>query len=393
MKGTDYSSGPDGERMQMAVKYYRDQGGFDSENKPKKDDYGFFLVKPDSVAKMFNVDRVSFRNRLEGKLKQEKRGRSSLFSDDEEKFLLDLIKLRALVGRPMGLEDLKTTAKDLLIAKRDKALSDPNIDPETLQQLRDKMISPPGNWWGYNFLKRFDDEIGKRIGKMMSKNRATAMSREKPDDYYDLLEYIIGKTNLDDLSKRAKIIYNCDKTGICLRPKQVKFIMPRGMRNAYSVSERSTYQYTTVHACGNAAGDVLTPMIIYRNLPQIIPEKFMSWKGPLYKTNKKGWMRTDLFIEWFTTIFIPESAKLKPEDYDGPIILLYDGCSSHLSDDLIKIAQKHKDPYIEISKSCDSSFATIGLNIFRPFEKHFRSDNTRKSDIKSTHGSWQRRVR
>jgi hypothetical protein len=60
LKVTDYSSGADGERMQLALKYYRDQGEFDSENKPKK--------------------LIWISQRL------------SLFSDDEEMFKFDQIK-------------------------------------------------------------------------------------------------------------------------------------------------------------------------------------------------------------------------------------------------------------------------------------------------------------
>ena len=74
----------------------------------------------------------------------------------------------------------------------------------------------------------------------------------------------------------AKIIFNCDETGISLKPKEVKFIMPRGSKDAFYTPPTESFHYTTVLACGNAAGDILTPMIIYRNIPDPIPDQFKT---------------------------------------------------------------------------------------------------------------------
>ena len=135
------------------------------------------------------------------------------FNQEEEQFLLDLIKLRALIGRPMGASDLMKTGKELLIAKGGN----------------ESKVTLPSKSWAHQFLKRYNDQIGMKIGKLLSKSRVKGMPRENFDDFYHLLKIIIENTNLkDELLLLAKVIFNCNETGISLRPRQVKFIIPRG---------------------------------------------------------------------------------------------------------------------------------------------------------------------
>ena len=101
------------------------KGGFNEDGTAKKDANGSFVVRPDPIATLFRVGLKAFRNRIEGTIKHEKRGRMPLFSEDEEQFLLDLIKLRALIGRPIGQLELTKSARKLSIAKINKPESEP----------------------------------------------------------------------------------------------------------------------------------------------------------------------------------------------------------------------------------------------------------------------------
>ena len=197
--------------MQMALRDYRSRGGLNEEGTAIKDEHGNFIVRPDPSANKFAVDRSPFRRRIEGKIQQEKRGRLPKLNQDDEKFLLDLIALRALIGRPMGKLDLRTTARKLMIARHE-------------DDLEVKLLS---TGWANGFMNRYQAEIGIKVGQILNKPRVKAMTREKLDDFYDLLEYIVKKTDLiqpQDLPKLAKVIFNCDETGISLKPNQVKFI-------------------------------------------------------------------------------------------------------------------------------------------------------------------------
>jgi hypothetical protein len=130
----------------------------------------------------------------------------------------------------------------------------------------------------------------------------------------------------------------------------------------------SHFEYTTVLACGNAAGDILSPMIIYRNLPETIPNTFMSRDGPLYKSSKTGWINTALFNEWFINIFLKESRTLITDDYNGPIILIFDGHSTHLSDELIELAQQHYVILLKLPSHTTHVMQPLDVNFFGPLK-------------------------
>jgi hypothetical protein len=197
-----------------------------------------------------------------------------------------------------------------------------------------------------------------------------AMSREKLDDFYDLLELCIQQTGLDptnDYELLSKIIFNCDECGICLKPKQVKVILPRIIRNAFIIPEQQIFEYTTVLACGNAYGDVLNPLIIYRNLFEV-PENFKAWTGPLYRCNRTGWINSDLYIEWLTLIFIPEMQRLRPANYDGSVILIFDGHSTHINDKVMEIAFKNKIVLLQLPSHSTHILQPLDLNFFGPLK-------------------------
>jgi hypothetical protein len=285
--------------MQLAIKHFISQGGYDTNGEIKLDESGQYVVKLDPIANLYNVNRNAFRSRIEGKLIQERLGRPNYLSEHDESLLLDLLTIRALIGRPMSALDLKLKAKHLAVLNHDIQLENPSLSDFDKERLlnKKKKIELPSRSWYYSFMERYNNEIGLRIGKLMDKNKTKAMSRDKLNDFYELLNIAYGKTNLDFINNYiliSKIIFNCDETGICLSPKQVKLIMPRGL-NPYCINNESHFEYTTVLACGNAAEDILSPMIIYRNLPETIPNTFMSWDGPLYKSSKTGWINTALF--------------------------------------------------------------------------------------------------
>ena len=68
--------------MQMALNEYRLLGGFNEDDIAKKIE-GFFVVRPDLIAIKYGVGKKAFRDRIEGKLKHEKKGGTHLLDKDE----------------------------------------------------------------------------------------------------------------------------------------------------------------------------------------------------------------------------------------------------------------------------------------------------------------------
>ena len=89
--------------------------------------------------------------------------------------------------------------------------------------------------------------------------RKKAVTKENMDLCFSLLKQTLTDNNLLD---KPCYIYNMDETGMPLNYKQPKRIAPKGMRKVYGLSSGNKTQITVV-ACGNAAGHMLAPMVIF----------------------------------------------------------------------------------------------------------------------------------
>jgi hypothetical protein len=95
--------------------------------------------------------------------------------------------------------------------------------------------------------------------------------------------------------------------------------------------------FTTVVACGNAAGIILPPLTIYA-AKQVNPLWCQQGADRAqYQCSNKGWINEMLFIYWFEKLFLVETAHI-----DRPLLLLMDNLSAHISIKLIELAQRHQ---------------------------------------------------
>jgi len=76
-----------------------------------------------------------------------------------------------------------------------------------------------------------------------------------------------------------------------------------------------------------------------------------------------------LFNEWFTDIFIPEAVALRPDGYEGPLILLYDGHSTHYSDELLEKALDSNIIILRFPSHSTHLLQPLDLNFFGPLKK------------------------
>lgn len=178
-----------------------------------------------------------------------------------------------------------------------------------------------------------------RLPVNLEKARLKAMSRETLDDFYSLLEDAIKQCGDIDQETLSHIIFNCDETGISTHPKRVKVVAMRGEKRIYNICETTKYDYTTLNVCGNAAGEMISPQVIYRNVA--LTDKLTSWPGARYYSSPSGWINSDLFLHWFEQQFIPEANQYRPDGYTGPIILIMDGHSTHTNLNICRSAHEN----------------------------------------------------
>ena len=127
-----------------------------------------------------------------------------------------------------------------------------------------------------------------------------AVNQQTLNQYFDLLEDTL--TQYDLLNSPARI-YNVDETGIPLDARPPNIVTRRGIKKVRNRGVGRKGQVTIV-ACGNAAGQALSPMIIYdaKNLNHAWTSNEVP--GTTYGLSDNGWITTELFEGWMIEHFV-----------------------------------------------------------------------------------------
>ena len=146
--------------------------------------------------------------------------------------------------------------------------------------------------------------------------------------------------------------------------KQPKRIALKGMKKVHGLSTGNKSQITIV-GCGNAAGQTLPPMVIFKG------ERFNhEWSvgevpDTLYGMSENGWIDQELFFYWFGNIF------LKRIPSQRPVILLCDGHSSHYSPEVITRAATHGVVLFCIPPNTTHVAQPLDVSFFGPLKHHW----------------------
>ena len=90
--------------------------------------------------------------------------------------------------------------------------------------------------------------------------------------------------------------------------------------------------------CGNAAGDCLPPMVVYK--AQVLQSIYESWvkgghKGIVYQCTKSGCFDSNTFEQWFMEDVL-EYVQKNP----GRYVLFGGKLASHFNVDVVRVAEK-----------------------------------------------------
>lgn len=238
-------------------------------------------------------------------------GPSRLLSDESEQSLSNYAVFMAKRGVPLSRQVVKKLAQDIIKHQGGGVVS-------------------PSDKWIKSYLKRHP-ELTCRTAHPLQQDRAT-ITQETLDDYFQLLERTLTMLNLVD---KPGNIYNCDESGFSgkLNPTK-KVIVPRGTRHAYQTTVNMSGHITMLNAI-SASGSTLPPMLIYS---QCLPRQYGDgvpddW---IFKTTEKGYITSDLFVEWFMKCFIAHVGERRP------ILLILDNHVTHLSKAFIDAARDNR---------------------------------------------------
>ena len=161
-------------------------------------------------------------------------------------------------------------------------------------------------------------------------------------------------------------IYNVDESGVPLDPKALNVVAKKGSKK---VRVRSTGRkgQVTVVACGNAAGQVIPPMIIFDAKKLCHAWTRGEVPGTSYGLSDKGWITTELFQSWLTEHFLKHAVAARP------LILLLDGHSTHYQYELIQSACERDVIILCLPPHTTHDAQPLDCSVFSPLKSHWRS--------------------
>ncbi|KAK3095358.1 hypothetical protein FSP39_013674 [Pinctada imbricata] len=265
------------------------------------------------------IPLATLHDHLKGKYKgyDTSFGREKTLTDEEEDSLINYLHYMAGRGFPLSRQNLKVLVFEIL--KRRPRPTAVNID------------KGPSDRFITNFLKRHKNLLSLRQSHSLESCRAE-VHQGQIDHFYGLLKSMMESL---ELQHSPDSIYNMDESGFSGRLVSSKrVIMPKASRHAYQ-SQVSLSGHTTVVQAISASGRALPPMLIFsgcmpRGDPQAgIPNNWMM------RCTESGFINTEIFIEWFTELFLPSVG------HKRPVLLLLDNLSSHWNPNFIDLAKEN----------------------------------------------------
>lgn len=272
-----------------------------------------------------------------------KYGGQTILSAEEEKYLSNGIQKCGEWGYPLTRWDIRLLVQNYLNSFGKKVKNFPN--------------NLPGLEWFKGFLKRHN-ELSERMAQNIKRARA-AVTKDVIKNYFKELEI-----SLIDVC--ASNIINFDETNFCDDPGSSKVVVKRGSRHPEKLIDSSKTSISVMFAAA-ADGTILPPYTVYKS-----KHLYPSWIengviGAGYNRNISGWFDIEMFEDWFSKIIIPYVRKLQ-----GPVVLIGDNLSSHLSLNVIKICEEKRIKFIFLPPNSTHICQPLDIAFFRPLKRAWR---------------------
>ncbi|XP_050301512.1 uncharacterized protein LOC126739756 [Anthonomus grandis grandis] len=265
-----------------------------------------------TAARIFNVPRMSLKRRVMDKNSVAKLEIKSLgschpvFSPEQEQELVTHIL--DFESRMYGL----TTRNLRQLAYQ---LAEKNKIPHKFSHVE----KAAGKDWLSGFRRRHP-EISLRCSEATSAARARAFNKPVVTKFFNLLKEIYSKNNY-----APHRIFNVDETSISTVPGRNSRILARkGSKQVERVTSAERGVPTTAVVCVSAAGSFVPPMLIFSRKRMKAELTDKAPPGTIFACNESGWMRTEVFKQWFTHFV----SFVKPSK-DAPVLLILDKHLSH----------------------------------------------------------------
>ena len=224
----------------------------------------------------------------------------------------------------------------------------------------------PGVKWFQNFEKRHLSHIKRRKKEGLSKKRIVALTKRNLRVFYNqTYKPVYDRAKLD---QRPFCLWNCDETIFQPSRAKEKVYCRATCRNAYAREPNSTRQGFSVLFCGNAAGQMMPPFVVYK-----AKHLRLSWcteglDDATYSVSDSGWMMDTNFESWIEHTFIPYVKEVCPGNTH---VLIFDGHNSHLTYRTIKLAIDNDIIIICLPPNTSHALQPLDVGVFKALKALF----------------------
>jgi DDE superfamily endonuclease/helix-turn-helix, Psq domain len=290
----------------------------------------------------YNIPRRTINYKLKG-IHLKLPGKQPVFCREEEETFVSYIEALSDYGFPLTNQDLIFVITSYL-----------NKIDRSIKQFTNNV---PGKDWIKSFLLRYP-RLKERFASNIKRSRAAVDERT-------VREYI---TNLKDVVKDVPVenIWNLDETNLSDDPGKRRVICRRGTKYPEKVCNFSKSS-TSVMMCGNAAGELLAPFVVYKST-----QLWNTWMegGPRhcrYQSTKSGWFDGVAFNEWFESLMLPRLKKL-----EGKKVIIADNLSTHLNVSIFKKCKDNDIHFICLPPNSTHLTQPLDVAFFHPMKMAWR---------------------
>lgn len=294
------------------------------------------------AATQYQIPRSTLKNKLKG-VHSKVAGGQTVFSADDEKLFVEHMIVMSNYGFPVDTFDLRMIVKSYA-DRRGLAI----------RQFRNNM---PGIEWTSSFLKRHRN-LTVRFASNIKRKRAE-VSPDTIDEYF-----LHMNEELDGVAPEN--IWNFDETNLTDEPGNKRVITKRGCKYPERIIN-ATKTATSLMLCGNAAGRVLPPYVVYK-----ADSLWSTWtnNGPpktRYNRTKSGWFDAVTFEDWFYSQLLPE-LKNSP----GKKVVIGDNLSSHINVNVLQTCRDNNVAFIGLPPNSTHLTQPLDVAYFRPMKIAWR---------------------
>lgn len=247
-------------------------------------DFSQKVLTQRAAAVRYKIPRSTIKNKLACSSTKSSGGQNVFTNDEENSFVSHLIAMSEF-SFPVTELDFRHIVKFYMSMK-----------DVTIKKFKNNL---PGTDWVKGFLNRHS-ALSVRFAANIKRARAE-VSEQTISNYINNLEAVVKGIPPEN-------IWNYDETNLSDNPGNKKVLCKRGCKYPENIVNSSKTSFSIMF-CGNAAGSVGPPYIVYKS-----EHLWSSWQenGPVgarYNRTKHGWFDDLTFEDWFISHMLPNLKK------------------------------------------------------------------------------------